>query len=325
MNRRDGRLRFGVLGCADIAWRRAIPALCGDPRAELVAVASRDIAKARRFADRFGCAAVEGYGPLLARPDIDAVYVPLPPGLHAEWAGAALDAGKHVLSEKPLTTGAAETAGLVRAAEARGLLLMENFMFVHHPQHAEARRLLAEGAIGAVRAFHASFTIPRRPDGDIRYRAGLGGGALLDVAGYPVRAARLLLGGPLAVAGAVLGHDPALGVDTGGAALLRTADGIPAQLAFGLDDAYRCEYEVRGSEGVLRVDRAFTPPDDFRPALRVERAGEVTEPALPPADQFGRAVGHFVTTALSGEGYGASAADALEQATLVDGIRRAAS
>ncbi|MWA03673.1 gfo/Idh/MocA family oxidoreductase [Actinomadura sp. LD22] len=317
-------LGVGVIGCADIARRRAIPALRTDPRVRLVAVASRSEAKAREFAAEFGCAAVVGYADLLARPDIDAVYVPLPSGLHDEWAGKALRAGKHVLSEKPLTTGAAATGRLVATARDRGLALMENFMFVHHAQHRRVLGLVADGAIGEVRALHAAFTIPRRPDDDIRYQADLGGGALLDVAGYPIRAARMLLRGPLSVAGAVLRHDPELGVDLGGAALLRSVDGVTAHLTFGLENAYRCFYELWGTEGTLRLDRAFTPPADHKPLVRVERADGVEEIVLEPDDQFAGSVRCFADLALSGEGRARWARDALEQAELVEEIRRSA-
>ncbi|ANP56031.1 putative dehydrogenase [Streptomyces griseochromogenes] len=325
MTEESAVLGVGVLGCADIALRRGIPALLTTPGVRLAAVASRDGAKARTFAERFHCDAVEGYDALLARTDIDAVYIPLPSGLHAEWADKALRAGKHVLAEKPLTTSAEATAALVTTARERGLLLMENFMFVRHPLHGEVRRLVAEGAIGAPRAFHAAFTIPRRPDDDIRYQAALGGGALLDVAGYPLRAARLLLDGPPAVMGAVLAHDPARGVDVGGAALLRTPGGTVAQLTFGLDNAYQCAYEVWGSEGVIRVDRAFTPPPGHTPVIRIERGGEAEELRLPAADQFALAMRCFAATALSGDGFEDHAQDALRQAELVDEIRRMAS
>src|SRR5215212_9491250 len=144
-------LRMGVLGCASIAIRRVLPALTEAEGIELTAVASRDPAKARQVAHRFGCAAAGGYDELLDRPDLDAVYIPLPTGLHAHWARRALAAGKHVLSEKPLTCDHATAVSLVEQASKAGLWLMENFMFLHHRQHEEVRTLVAEGRIGAPR------------------------------------------------------------------------------------------------------------------------------------------------------------------------------
>lgn len=197
-------LGFGVIGCADIAWRRMLPALVAAPGARLVAVASRDRAKADRFAAAFGCAAVREYHSLLEAPGVAAVYLPLPAMLHAEWTEKALLAGKHVLTEKPLAADYETTARLLRLARSRGLVLMENVTFPHHSQHATARKLLADGAIGELRDFSSTFTIPPRPAGDIRYQPDVGGGALLDMGIYPIRAAVDFLGAGIEVVGAVL-------------------------------------------------------------------------------------------------------------------------
>lgn len=317
-------LRVGVLGCSDIAWRRALPALVAEPRVELVAVASRDAAKAGRFAERFGCAAVEGYRKLVERDDLDAVYVPLPVALHAEWVGAALERGRHVLAEKPLTTDLESARRLTELASARGLLLLENFMFLFHSQHDAVRKLVADGAIGEPRGFSATFTIPPLPAGDIRYRPELGGGCLLDVGGYPIRAAQLFLGGELAVAGASLVADAERGVDVAGAALLHTPDGVSAQLCFGMRHAYRSRYELWGSEGRIALDRAFTPPAEHRPLLVVDRQGAREEVILPADDQWANVVRSFAEAALGGTALDSYARSTLRQAALVDNIRRAA-
>jgi NDP-hexose-3-ketoreductase len=184
-----GPLRFGLLGCADVAWRSMLPAMTADPDISVVAVASRNVARARRFADRFGCEAMTSYERLLARSDIDAVYVPLPAMLHAEWVEEALLTGKHVLAEKPLTHSHQATSRLFQLAHARGLHLLENFMFLRHTQHTAVASLLADGAIGELRGFESAFTIPPRPADDIRYQPDVGGGALLDIGVYPIRAA----------------------------------------------------------------------------------------------------------------------------------------
>lgn len=180
-----GPLRLGVLGCAGIAVRRMLPAFAACPDIEIAAVASRDPAKARQVAERFGCRPVHGYGELLELDDIQAVYIPLPAALHAQWTEAALNTGRHVLAEKPLTTDRQRTGELLELADTRDLVLMENVMFVHHHLHRAVRSLVADGAIGELRAFQAAFTIPPLPDGDIRYDPELGGGALADVGVYP--------------------------------------------------------------------------------------------------------------------------------------------
>lgn len=286
-------LRMGVLGCADIARRRMLPAMSASPGIEITAIASRDIERARDLAARFGAAAVHGYPELLKRSDVDAVYVPLPAALHARWVEQALMAGKHVLAEKPLTTSVAETEHLLALARRRGLALVENVMFVHHPQHAAVARMVRAGVIGELRSFRAAFLVPRRPGDDIRYRADLGGGALGDTGVYPVRAAMHFLGDDLSVAGSCLTRAAWTPVDVGGTALLTTPDGVRAQLAFGLDHAYRSAYELYGTSGTITVEHAFTPPAEHVPRIRVERHDEPETIDLEPHDQVRLAVESF--------------------------------
>ncbi|MEV5508899.1 Gfo/Idh/MocA family protein [Streptomyces orinoci] len=314
-------LRFGVLGCADIAVRRMLPAMAASTGTEVRAVASRDAAKAVRAAAPYGATAVGGYAELLEREDIDAVYVPLPAALHAEWVERALLAGKHVLAEKPLTTELARTEGLVKLARERGLVLMENVMFVHHSQHTVVRELVREGAIGQLHALHATFTVPAFAEDDIRHRADLGGGALWDVGIYPVRAALHLLGEGLEVLGAHLVNGAGREVDTAGAALLRTPEGVSAQLTFGMEHAYRNRYELHGSQGRITLDRAFTPPADHTPVLLIETRDGLTERRLTAEDQVAATLAAFARAVRD-----RTAPDPaiLTQAALLDAVRRSA-
>lgn len=315
-------LRIGVLGCADIALRRMLPAFAATESTELTAIASRSADKARAAADTFGCAAVKGYEALLERTDVDAVYVPLPVALHAPWTERALRAGKHVLAEKPLTARPADTARLFGLARERGLVLAENYLFIHHPVYATVKQLLVSGVIGEPRALIASFTIPPRPDRDIRYRADLGGGALLDIGVYPVQLASLLLGTGLQVHGAALREDTTRGIDLGGSALLGDPEtGACAQLVFGMEHHYTAGWRLLGGEGSLCLDRAYSPPADHRPVLRIERAGSTEERVLPPYDQAAAGASAFAEAVRRGSEDGAAAQ---RQAALVEGIRRAA-
>ncbi|MEU5099288.1 Gfo/Idh/MocA family oxidoreductase [Streptomyces sp. NPDC020996] len=317
-----GPLRIGVIGCAGIAVRRMLPAFAADPGIEIAAVASRDAAKAREVADRFGGRPVHGYDALLERDDVQAVYVPLPAALHAEWTEAALRTGRHVLAEKPLSTNPQCTARLLQLAAARGLVLMENVMFVHHRRHEAVRRLVADGAIGEPRSLHAAFTIPPLPDGDIRYDPHLGGGALADVGIYPLRAALHFLGPALHVTGARLARGAGRRVETSGAALLSTPGPVTAQITFGMEHAYRSSYELWGSEGGITVDRAFTPPADHVPVIGLHRDGKTEEITLAPHDQVAATVAAFAAAVRSGTL--PDPRDTLRQAELLDGIRRSA-
>ncbi|MFF0744458.1 Gfo/Idh/MocA family protein [Streptomyces sp. NPDC004111] len=318
------RLRIGVMGCADIAWRRTLPAMAGSPAVEIAAVASRSESSAVRFTDRFGGVPLEGYAALLERDDLDAVYIPLPGLLHAEWVERALEAGKHVLVEKPMTGSLAETRRLVELARARGLVLLENYMFLHHSQHEAVRKTLADGAIGELRGFSSMFTIPPKPPGDIRYQSAVGGGPFLDFGGYPVRAAQYFLGHELRVVGAVFRYHEEYRVAMSGSVLLCTADGIPAQLTFGMEHAYGNSYSLSASTGRLTLDRAFTPPPTYQPQLRIERQDHTERLTLPADDQFANIVDTFVRAVLGEVSVREHQEGTLRQAALIEEIKRVA-
>ncbi|GAB3476704.1 Gfo/Idh/MocA family protein [Amycolatopsis cihanbeyliensis] len=312
-------VRIGVLGCAAIARHRMLPAFAAAADTEVAAVASRDAAQADALAKEYDCRAVHGYAALLRDDTVQAVYVPLPAALHADWVEAALWAGKHVLAEKPLTTDRDRSARLFELAGSLGLALMENVMFIHHSQHARVRQLVADDAIGELRAFQSAFAVPRLPGDDIRYRPELDGGALWDTGVYPVRAALHLLGPGLQVVGATLTRGTGYAVHTAGSALLRSPGGISGQLTFGLDHAYRNAYELWGSTGRITVDRAFTPPADHAPVLRLENRFGPREIRLDPDDQVANTVTAFVAAVHAGA---APRADCLAQADLLHEVLR---
>lgn len=309
-------MRLGVLGCAGIAERRVIPAILAAQGIMLAAVASRDRLKAAGWAERYGCEAADGYDELLARDDIDAVYVPVPAALHAHWTERALLAGKHVLVEKPMSTSERQTRRLVELARREGLVLMENFMFLHHRQHEDAWRLVAQGEIGELLDLVAVFTIPAPSGRDIRWKRGLGGGALFDLGVYPLRLAQRFLGRGLEVAGASLRHDRNAGVDVAGAAILRTWDGIMAQVSWGMEHSYAAYYELWGDKGRLRVDGAFAPSANVRQELHF---GETLR--VPRDNQYKNAIEAFARAVLSGDHTGPWGDDSIELARLVDGVR----
>lgn len=286
-------VRMGIMGCADIALRRMLPAFAACQGTTVTAVASRDGDKARKVAAEYGCRAWAGYPALLEDPDVEAVYIPLPLALHSEWIERSLLAGKHVLGEKPLSQDPATTRRLFALARSRGVVLAENIMFVHHRQHQSVRDLISDGVIGEVRAVTAVFAIPPPPPGNIRYRQDLGGGALMDIGIHPLLLSQCLLGPEAAVAGSVLRWHPSHGVDTSGAVLLAAPDGRTAQVAFGMEHSYRSAYEVWGSAGRIILERAYAPPASHRPVLRIETAAGAEDVVLAADDQCGNAVRAF--------------------------------
>ncbi|MFD7914866.1 Gfo/Idh/MocA family protein [Streptomyces sp. NPDC059752] len=318
------RLRIGVMGCADIAWRRTLPAMAATAALEVAAIASRSKDAAVEFTDRFGGVPLEGYDTLLSHPGLDAVYIPLPGLMHAEWVQKALEAGKHVLVEKPMTAGPDETRRLIELARAKDLVLLENYMFLYHSQHEAVRKTLAEGSVGDLRGFSSTFTIPPKPPGDIRYQSTVGGGPFLDFGGYPVRAAQYFLGTDLQVVGAVFRHDERYQVTMSGSVLLSTPDGIPAQLVFGMEHAYSNTYTLSASTGRITLDRAFTPPPTYQPVLRIERQDHTEEVTLPADDQFVNVIDTFAQAVLGTRCVRAQQEGTLRQAELIEEIRLAA-
>ncbi|MET9558360.1 Gfo/Idh/MocA family oxidoreductase [Streptomyces sp. NPDC006645] len=315
------RIRVAVLGCAGIARRRMLPAFAASPDVEVAVVASRDPAKAEQVAQQYGCRAARSYTDAVEDSTVDAVYVPLPAALHARWVEAALEAGKHVLAEKPLTLDGWHTARLFESAGRRGLALMENVMFVHHSQHAAVARMVAEGAIGQVRSMRAVFAVPRLADDDIRHRPELGGGALWDTGVYPIRAALHFLGPELRVVGATSARTSPHAVDTAGAILLDTPDGVSAQLAYGLDHGYQSGYELLGSKGRISLDRAFTPPADHRPTVCLEDGSGPRRISLPAEDQVAATVTAFAAAVRLGAAPAEVTEGSLRQAALLDEVR----
>jgi predicted dehydrogenase len=176
------KIRWGILGTASIAYRRAVPALQSTPNAEVVAVASRSLEKAQKFATERGIAQAFGsYEALLASPAVDAIYIPLPNSEHATWALRCAEAGKPVLCEKPLAPTATDAQRVVDAFAQRKLLLAEGFMYRFHPLTERVLELVKAGAIGRIVGASAAFNFALNAGGNIRHEPQLGGGALLDV------------------------------------------------------------------------------------------------------------------------------------------------
>lgn len=285
-------MRLGILGTADIAYRRFLPALKSSDL-EYAGVASRTPEKGLRFQETYGGKVYDSYDALLEDETIDAVYVPLPPGLHAQWGAKVLDAGKHLFLEKPFTTSYADTKRLLQQAKAKGLIAFENYMFLHHSQFATLRKWIDSGELGILRQVRTSFTFPFRGENDFRYDAHLGGGALFDCGGYPLLLASELLGESIELCWAGAYFDEKYGIDTGGSAVFRNKDGITAHIFYGIDDTYRCEVELWGNKSSLKTDRIFTAPDNLAPVFHLNSTEGSRELQLQADDQVKNSLKYF--------------------------------
>lgn len=314
-------IRIGIICPSEIAFRRFLPALTTDSNKKVfefvgVAFASpeewfgdlshvtqgqitnqqeNEGKKAQSFADQYGGKVFQGYSTMITSNEIDAIYIPLPPALHFKWAKLALEQGKHVMVEKPSTTCYHDSKELIDIAKQKGLALHENYMFVFHNQLKAVDEVIADGtSVGVPRLFRISFGFPRRALNDFRYNKKLGGGALLDAGGYTIRYATELLGSTARITTAQVNYDPDFEVEIFGSATMVNDSGLTAQLAFGMDNDYRCDIEVWGSKGTLTSGRILTAPVGCVPKYTLKQNQEYTEHELPEDDAFGKSLQRFV-------------------------------
>lgn len=312
-------MKLGILGTADIAYRRFLPALSKCPEVIYAGVASRTPEKGKKFQESYGGKIYDSYDALLADKSIDAVYVPLPPALHYKWGKKVLEAGKHLLMEKPFTTSVQETEQLLELAEEKGLAVHENYMFLYHSQLARIKKMIADGSLGQIRLYRMSFGFPKRDIGDFRYNRELGGGALLDCGGYPVRLALELLGDTTRVVQSKMICPEGYEVDLYGSAVLENDAGEVAQISFGMDNAYQCQLEIWGSKATLTASRIFTAGDGVRPVLTLRTSSDESKLELEADDQFFHSIQQFRTKPQN------NMKAILLQSRLVEKIRRSSS
>lgn len=286
------RVKIGVMGCASIAIRSIIPAILQlSDKYELVAVSSRDYNKAIKVASQFGCQAIEGYQNLLELPNIDAVYIPLPTGLHYTWIKKAIEKRKHVYAEKSFTLNYKQAFELVELAKKLEVSLMEGYMFQYHSQNIFVKEKLKKNAIGDIRHFSASFCFPPLPSENFRYDAEIGGGVVMDAAGYTVRATHFILGDEFTPVASSIHYRNRTGIY--GSAYFRNNKDIGASLVFGFDNFYQCEYRILGTKGKITLTKAFTPRKSEVTECIVEEQGVKTIYSLPACDHFEEALKEF--------------------------------
>ena len=311
--------RWGILSTANINQKLLAGARSSD-EVEMVAIASRERARAEAYARENGLERAYGsYDDLLGDPDLDAIYISLPNSMHIEWATRALEAGKHVLCEKPLSRRAAEVEALFDVADRAGRLCMEAFMWRHNPQTKRFAALVAEGAIGELRLVRAAFSFLLADPGNVRLDSDLEGGGLMDVGCYCVSAVRLLAGEPRVVTAQQV--TAPRGVDQRFVATLSGGADVLAAIDAALDLPDRSELEAIGSEGSIRVG---DPWHCRTPGLDIRRGGRDERIATPPADSYRLQLENF-SAAIEGRGEPLlGRADALGQARVIEALYRAA-
>jgi predicted dehydrogenase len=256
-------VRFGVLGAADIALEKVIPAMQQGAHTRVTAIASRSLDTAQEAAGRLGIDKYYGsYEALLADPDVDAIYNPLPNHLHVPWSIRALEAGKHVLCEKPLALSSSEAQSLVEALERHGnLKLMEAFMYRHHPQWVAARRLVSEGQIGTLRTVQSFFSFFDDNPTRILNQPELGGGSLMDIGCYPISLSRFLFDAEPEDVMATVEFDPRFRVDRLASGILRFEGGT-STFTCGTQLSPYQRVNIFGTTGRIEIEIPFNAPPD---------------------------------------------------------------
>lgn len=334
------KIRIGVLCPSEIAFRRFVPSLqrCENFEYAGVAVADKtewgstinieenissiiqnEWEKAQKFVENYGGKIYNSYEGMISDNLIDAVYIPLPPALHYEWGRKAIIAKKHILMEKPFTTDAQESKNLIELAKENDVAVHENYMFVYHSQLEYIKEIIEAGTLGEIRNIKTAFTFPMREKNDFRYKKELGGGALLDCGGYPIRLMTELMKNPEVVASRLYYIDD-FEVDFYGSVMLCSQE-FPAQICFGMDNTYKCELEIQGSKALLYTDRIFTAPDDFVPKLVLKNGNEVHSIELKSDCTFSKSILRFNRSIFDKGLREKMYSDIIKQAELIEQIK----
>ena len=295
-------LNIGLLGCSSIARKAILPALVSNNHFDLKCVASRSVEKGKSYAAEFNCDYCS-YDELLENEQIDAVYISLPNVLHYPWGKKALEHGKHLLLDKPFTVHCEEARELIDLAGERDLVAMEGLMYVFHPSFKKVSELVKSGAIGKLRHIEGIFGIPHMAAENIRYNASLGGGAVLDCLIYPLSLCLNMADKNLENYYYNIKHDKGYEVDARGFLLLNFGD-IAANVNYGFGLSYQNTYSIWGSEGRIKVNRAFTMPRDFTGEIILETSYDRRVLYVEPADHFSLMLDSFAAKISGSENSG---------------------
>lgn len=310
--------KIGVLGCANIAERFMLPAIKESDLFELVGIASRSEDRADSFSNTFNTKAFYSYDSLLDS-NLDAIYIPLPNGLHYEWVKKALNKKLHVLVEKSLACDLDQVKELNRLARDNRIALLENFQFRFHKQLRFIQNKLDEDHLGEIKLLRSSFGFPPFKDKDnIRYQKAVGGGALLDAGAYTIKVSQIFLGDKIYVDSASLTRPHNQEVDIWGSAFIKQKNGyLTSQIAFGFDHFYQNTLEIWGSKGKLTASRIFTAGPGVQAKVTIENRDGIDAINLPEDNHFLNMLDHFSELINTGNGLDDEYSQNINQARLI--------
>jgi predicted dehydrogenase len=319
-------IRWGVLSTANIAIRQVIPAIQASERCEVVAIASRNLGRAEKVAQVMNIERAYGsYGQLLHDDAVDAVYIPLPNHMHAEWSVAAARAGKHVLCEKPIALTTAEAEKMAAAAAETGVILREAFMYQFHPTWQRAKELVDAGEIGTVMAIDSWFSFFNDDPDNIRNVVDYGGGALMDIGCYCIHLSRLIYGSEPTAIKATVRRDPESGVDIATAGVLEFGDGIAT---FGCSTRAEPDQrvDIYGTQGRIGIEIPFNIPADRSTRISITAGGDppvdpsVVTLEFEPANEYTLQADAFAAAILDGASLPDTGADAVNNIKVIERV-----
>lgn len=313
-------IRIGILGCSDIASRKFIPAIKGSKNAILAGVSSRSSEKGGCWSKNLGVNSYT-YEDLLKSKDIDMVYISLPNIFHKEWSIKAAENGKHILCEKPLSINVPSIEEIVTSARKNNKYLFEGFMYLYHPQHSKVKNILKQGEIGEVVIFRSSFGFNLQDPSNFRLKKELGGGAFLDVAGYPVSALRFFFDSePVKSNGFKKNRSD--GLDVSGAFSVLMENGVVGEISYGFNQCYECFYQIIGTKGSIFLNRCYTTPETMENTITIKIGSNEKTLTIPRANHFILMLDNFCEKIINSASREGTYLDITKQAKAMELVRK---
>jgi len=290
------KTKFGIIGCSSIAEKSTIPAIVIGKNSVLEMIGSRSITKAKKFAKEFACNEFGNYDDVLNNENIDAVYISLPMSMHEKWAIKAVKSGKHVLCEKSATLSYDSAKKIIKECKNNNIQIMENFVFKFHPQHKKFLDIIKQNTIGNIHTFSSKygFHLPLSKT-NFRFNKKLGGGALNDVGCYLVSASTFIFKDIPTSVFCNLEINNKLNIDVRGSILLTFPKNRSALVSFGYDNYFQSTYNVWGTKGLIKIERAFNVPKNMKTIISLNQNDQTKKILIPPANQFQLAIEDFCT------------------------------
>ena len=316
------KIKFGIIGCSSIAKKSTIPAIITGKNSVLEMIGSRSIIKAKKFAKEFTCDEFGDYDDVLNNKNIDAVYISLPMTMHEKWAIKAAKSGKHILCEKSAASSYNSAKKIIRECKNNNVKIIENFVFKFHPQHKKILESIKQNIIGNIHTFSSKygFSLPFS-NKNFRFNKKLGGGALNDVGCYLISASTFVFNDLPTSVFCNLEINKKLNIDTRGSILLTFSKNRTALVSFSYEDYFQSTYDIWGTGGLIRTERAFNVPKDMRTVISLNQNDKIKKILIPPANQFQLAIDDFCTK-IKHNSNNNFEKEFLNQALIMDAVRK---